>query len=180
MQDESVARRYAAALFAGTIRNNSLEVVQQDLGGVVNAVNTVGSLKAILAEPTITEARKAELLEKAFGGSINDQTLAFLKLLTAKRRIELLGAVNQEFVRLSREHQNVASAIATTAVPLTPDEETALIGKLAAMTGKRIELTTAIDSSVLGGVFIRIGDTVYDGTVRGNLERLREQLLAKN
>lgn len=180
MQDESVARRYAAALFAEAVKDNGLDAVRDDLGAVVNAVNTVVSLKAMLAEPTITENRKTEMLTKAFGGRVGDMTLAFLKLLTSKRRIELLGAVNEEFVRLTREYQSVASATATTAVPLTAEEQSALTAKLAAMTGKTIELTTAVDPSVMGGVFVRIGDTVYDGTVRGNLDRLRERLLARN
>ena len=180
MEDESVARRYAAALFSKAVKENSVDSVREDLGKITNAIDNMAALRVMLAEPTIVESRKSDLLTKAFKDSIGDGTLAFLQMLTAKRRVGLVSAVNEEFVRMTRDFQNVASAKATTAVPLTAEEQTALTAKLTAMTGKRIELTTTVDASVLGGVLVRIGDTVYDGTVRGNLERLRERLLARN
>ena len=180
MEDESVARRYAAALFSKAVKENAVDAVRDDLGKIMHEINTMSALRVVLAEPTIVESRKSELLTKAFQGSIGQGTLAFLQMLTAKRRIGLISAVNDEFIRMTREYQSVASAEAVTAVPLTDEEKTALTAKLAAMTGKSIELTTALDATLLGGVLVRIGDTVYDGTVRGNLNRLRERLLAQN
>src|SRR4029079_6906553 len=117
--------------------------------------------------------------EAAFGDKIGAPTLAFLKLLLSKRRIEILAEIHQEFQRLLRNFQNIATATAVTAIPLLPAEQQGIIATLESITGKKIELETTVDPSVIGGGLVRVGDTVYDSTVKGDLERLRKVLLAR-
>jgi F-type H+-transporting ATPase subunit delta len=179
MREESVARRYAAALFALAQQEKIVDAVDADLTTVAMAVKGVPILRTILGEPRVTETRKKDALKAAFGGKINKATLQFLELLVDKRRIGLLPEIQVEFDRLAMRVQNIARATAITAVPLTKEEEKSLIKALEVKTGKKIELQTEVDPSVVGGVLVRIGDTVWDGTVRGNLERMRAQLLGK-
>ena len=81
-----------------------------------------------------------------------------------------------EFVRLDEIRQGITHATATSALPLTDLEVKALTARLEQMTGGRIALTTDVDESLLGGLIVRVGDRLIDGSVRGRLERLRNQL----
>ncbi len=179
MREESVARRYASALLAQAKRRGRVVEQRDDLNRAVAVINASGQLRAVLRQPLVTEERKKAVLGEVLSGAVDPATLGFLNLLVDKRRIALLAEVRQEFETLVREYQNVALATAVSAVPLTQPQIVALEKSLEARTGKDIELKTEVDPSVLGGVLVRIGDTVLDGTVRGNLLRMREQLLAK-
>ena len=179
MREEAIGRRYAAALFAQAQKYNHLGDARKELSLVAQTVAQTPKLKTILQEPFLTEERKKHALQAVFGTSVSKGTMGFLNLLVDKRRIDLLPEVEAAFTKMVREFQNVEEATATSAVPLTAGEVSALAKSLEARTGKTIELTTNVDPDVLGGVMVRIGDTVMDGTVRGNLERLREQLTAR-
>jgi F-type H+-transporting ATPase subunit delta len=179
MREETIARRYASALFAEAQRSGTLDPTANSLATVARTIAGNAQLKTILNQPVLTSDRKKEALNLVFGKVVAAPIPSFLNLLIDKRRINVLPEIQTEFARLVREHQNVALATATTALPLTTGESDALRRSLEARTGKKIELETAVDPAVLGGVFVRIGDTVLDGTVRGSLERLREQLLTR-
>jgi len=179
MHEEAVARRYAAALFAQAQKTNTLVETGEDLKTVSLAVEQVPLLRTLLFQPVVPRERKQAVLEAAFGDKIGAPTLGFLKLLLAKRRIEILLEIDQEFQRRLRDFQNIASATAVTAIPLLPTEKQGIITTLESITGKKIELETMVDPSVLGGVLVRVGDTVYDSTVKSELERLRKVLLAR-
>jgi F-type H+-transporting ATPase subunit delta len=179
MREESVARRYAAALFAQAKAAGTVREVREDLHTVALAIGQTKALQAILEQSVVTQERKRALLRAAFGEKISPATLTFLTLLVDKRRIDLLSAVEVEYGRMAREAENIALATAQTAVQLSPAQLVQLRQSLEARTGKRIELRTEVNPELLGGVWVRIGDTVYDGSVRGNLERLRESLLQR-
>ena len=178
MREESIARRYAAAFFESAQKSGTINESQTDMMMVAQTLIASPKLVALLRQPLVTEKRKKEALKEAVGANIRPQTLGFLSLLVDKRRIDMLADVEREFTQRVRASNNVALATATSAVPLSPSEMKSLQTSLEARTGKSIELETSIDASLIGGVLVRIGDTVFDGSVRGNLERLREQLLA--
>ena len=179
MHEDAVARRYAAALFSQAQRTNRLDQAAGELKLVAQSVKQSPMLAAVISQPLLTQERQKAALKDVFVKSISPQTLGFLSLLVDKRRIALLPEVIAEFQQMVRTFHNVEEATATTAVTLTEAERTALVRSLEARTGKKIELNTAVDPEVLGGVLVRIGDTVFDGTVRGKLGRLREQLVAR-
>jgi F-type H+-transporting ATPase subunit delta len=179
MREESVARRYAAALFEQAKKTGTVAAAGQDLELVAATVAATPSLRALLAQPLVTQERKSLALEKAFGDKISRAVMAFLYLLVDKRRVNLLPQVQEAFAQMVLDYRNIAHATATSAVPLTPEQAAALEKSLEARTGKDIELQMEVDPALIGGIWVRIGDTVLDGTVRGNLERLREQLLAR-
>jgi F-type H+-transporting ATPase subunit delta len=99
-------------------------------------------------------------------------------LLVERGRIDRLGAVAAEYRRLLNRERGVVEAVATAAAPLTGDETEALQRKVAQMTGRTVDLRVEIDESLIGGLTVRVGDTLYDASVRGRLERLRSRLVA--
>lgn len=180
MREESVARRYAAAFFNQARAKDKVKETAADLQAIADVLAKHPKLATLMGHPLVTELRKKEVIQAAFGkAGLQPMTLAFLNLLVDKRRIGLLDDIKAEFNRLLRAFHRIASATAISAVPLTKTQVTALEKALEARTGKDIELTTAVDPSLMGGILVRIGDTVLDGTVKGNLERLREQLLTR-
>jgi F-type H+-transporting ATPase subunit delta len=100
------------------------------------------------------------------------------RLLLARGRLELLGPISAEYSRLLNARRGVVSATVTSATPLTGDEDTAIRARVAQLTGTTVDVHTAVDPALIGGLTVKIGDRLIDASVRGRLERLREQLLA--
>ena len=138
MREGTVARRYAAALFAQAKKADAVVATGAELDAVAGAIERTGFLRALLNQPTVTDARKKAALQNAFGDKVSPMPLALLSLLIDKRRINLLPAVQEEFARLVLEYRNIAYATATSAVPLTPEQVRDLEKSLEARTGKDI------------------------------------------
>ena len=127
--------------------------------------------------PLIPASRKRDLIGKILGNSLDKLTLSFLDLLIDKRREEVLPAIESEIRDLADTARHIVRASATFAVAPTPEEQADLTRSLEQRTGSHVLLVTDIDPRILGGVVVRLQDTIIDGSVRGSLERLREQLL---
>lgn len=177
MKDTRVAKRYAAALFSVAQRDGILDAVGQDMLLVERFIAEVPYLRAVLLQPLVSEERKTLVATQAFGDRTTGTTLNFLKLLIRKRREDLIDEVIREFRILTLAQANIVDASVTSAVALTPKQNQALVASLEKLTGKNVRMTTDIDPAVVGGVVVRLGDTIIDGSVRGQLERLREHLL---
>lgn len=180
MKDIRVAKRYAGALFAVAERHGILDAVASDLTLIHRFLTEVPYLRAILMQPLVSDSRKNSVADEAFGDRVTAASLNFLKLLIRKRREDLIEECAREFRTLLADRNNTADAEASSAVALTPDQTERLTRSLQALTGKTIRLTAHVDTSLVGGVVVRIGDTVLDGSVRGKLERLERQLLGDN
>lgn len=180
MRMTTLARRYAGALFSVARNADDIDVIdniESDLGLIGHSLETMPRLAETLNHPLIPPARKKAIVTEVFGGKVQDVTLRFLLLVVEKRREAVLPDVEQEYVRLANEHRGVVSVSVASAVPLAPDEVAALKAGLDRFTGKQTELDVGVDPDIIGGIAVRIGDTVIDGSVRGYLASLREKML---
>lgn len=173
---ELVAKRYANALFEVGVEDNLLDTFVDELGALIQIVKENKDFFDALRTPLIPKGDKRELLENVFKGKVNDQLLNFIKVLIDKDRVNVVEQINFEFKKLANEHKNVADAIAITAIPLTPEKIAELKEKLSKVTGKNIEITNEIDEEVIGGILVKIGNEELDGTVKGRLGKLKEEL----
>ncbi len=134
------------------------------------------ALRQMWESPLLPAGRKRALIGQLLGNSLDGLTLSFLRLLVDKRREDILEAVRTEIRRQADVARKLVRAEAIFAVPPTPEEQTSLVRSLEQRTGEQVDLTVHVDPAILGGVVVRMQDTILDGSVRGTLERLREQL----
>jgi F-type H+-transporting ATPase subunit delta len=174
---DSAARRYAEAAFQVAVRDGTLAEWRSELDAAA-AVASDERVVKVLANPAIPVERRAALLAELLGDRASRPVQNLIQLLLRRGRIEALPRVAAEFRRLDDERQGITNATATTAAPLTPDEVRTLTERLEQSTGRRVVLDVEIDPSLLGGLVVRVGDRMIDGSVRGRLERLRNQLIS--
>ena len=172
---DSAPRRFAEAAFQIATRDGSIESWRRELEEA--AATAEGQLMEVLANPALALDERLKAADGVFA-KLSQPVRNLIFLLVRRHRIEQLPRVVAEFVRLDDRAQGITHASATSAAPLTDLELRALTARLEQMTGGRVALATDVDESLLGGLIVRIGDRLIDGSVRGRLERLRNQLAA--
>ena len=170
---DSAPRRYAEAAFQLATRDDSIETWRRELE--LAAATTDGQLMDVLANPALPLDERLDAANRVLA-DLSQSVRNLVFLLVRRRRIEQLPRVVAEFIRLDERRQGITHATATSAAPLTDIERKALTARLEQMTGGRIALETDVDAGLLGGLVVRVGDRLIDGSVRGRLERLRNQL----
>jgi len=170
-------RRYAEAAFEIGLRDGTVDewLAQLERAAAIAAdPATVGRLQ----DPAVPFEVRADALIQGLGADALPQVRNLLLLLMRRRRVDQLGQLAVEFRRLHNRRAGVIEATAISAVPLEEDELRRLRERVVQLAGRgrSVELRTEVDPSLLGGVQLRIGDQLIDGSVRGRLERLRNQL----
>jgi F-type H+-transporting ATPase subunit delta len=173
---DSAPRRYAEAAFEIALRDEAVEAWRADLDSAASSLEQ-DDLREVLANPALPLQQRVDVADRVFRG-IGDKTRNLIQLLLRRGRIEQLPRVAAEFRRLDDARNQIVHATATSAAPLGDTEVRAVTARLEQMTGGRVELETSVDPDLLGGIVVRIGDRLIDGSVRGRLERLRQQLAA--
>lgn len=174
---ESAARRYAEAAFDVAMRDNTVDAWRSELDSVA-AIVAEERIGRALANPSIPLETRTATAEATFGPLVGRQVLNLIGLMLRRGRIEALPRLAAEFRRLDDERRVITHATATSASSLTPGEVRALTQRLEQFTGGRVELDVQVDASLLGGLVVRVGDRLIDGSVRSRLERLRNQLVS--
>lgn len=171
-----VARRYAKALLATALQDNNADTVERDLDHVIAQVAASSDLRMLLRSPVIEASRKKSIFAEIFGSALSPITLQFLNLLAEKGREDLIIDVTNQFRLLFDRHRSILRVTVTSAVDLDQTARDRVVATLAHRTGKTILATYAVDPTLLGGVSVRIGDTILDSTLRHHLDRLRTSL----
>lgn len=174
---DTAARRYAEAAFEVAVRDGTLEMWRSELDASAARLGDETAMSA-LANPALPIEGRSAAVGALLQGTASAPVQNLIQLLLRRGQIEQLPRVAAEFRRLDDARQHLTHATATSASPLTPDEVRALTERLEQSTGGRVALDVAVDPSLLGGLVVRIGDRLIDGSVRGRLERLRNQLIS--
>lgn len=171
------AKRYAEAAFQLATRDKVLDAYGE---GLALAANLLGGedVLGVLRNPARPLAERIRLVDALLAKRVPEPVLKLVGLLVERGKIDRLAAVEAEYRRMVNEQRGVVAAIATSAAPLGKADTEALAKKLAQMTGRTVDLRVEVDESLIGGLTVRVGDTLYDASVRGRLERLRERLVA--
>lgn len=180
--DESmhVGQVYAKALLGAA--ESSLKVdgmVDEFQSLIVDVLDKQPAFESALANPKISAEEKLRMLDNVFGKKMDGTFLTFLKVLATRRRFGAIRSIYQAVVRLRDEAVGRLRIIVTTAQPLDAAAVESLKVKLQDIFKAEVVITTKVDASVLGGLLIRVGDVVFDGSVDGQLKQLRKATLAK-
>jgi len=179
MLNIQLARKYSRAMFEIAEEEGKLEDYGKELTGIKKDFDSSPELKSFLANPQVEVKGKKSLLGKLFSGEVSEVVLNFLYLLADKRRLTLFDAIESEYRALSNEARGIVVADVTTAGKMTDAQLTKMKDKLAAVTGKKIELREHEDKRLIGGAVVKIGDKRIDGSVAGRLSKLTAKLLSK-
>jgi len=176
----SIAAQWAEALIelAAGSPGATDEKVLADLEAINKAVASTPDFSVILDHPSIAGTEKKQLLIKAFEKSVEDLTLRLLQLLADRRRLKLLPYIETTYRQLLNERKNITTASVTSADPLSDKAVAEIKTKLIKQLGKQVELAVKVDRSLIGGIVLRVGDQVIDGSLKGKLEALERSLLS--
>jgi F-type H+-transporting ATPase subunit delta len=176
--DSSVAKRYADALFELGEEHDQLQIFEEELTSFVDAFEASEQLQHTLLNPGIElEERHRVTRQIAKHWDLSEMTRNFLLLLLDNDRVDALPRIVETFRERLDESRDRLRAEVTSAVPLDQGQKRAIESVLGDRTGKEIVLTTDVDESLIGGAVTRIGSLVYDGSIRSELERLKDNIL---
>lgn len=178
MRDRTVARNYAETLFELARRHEGLELFSEGITAVGTLLDDEPDFRLFLETPRIAAAEKKALLTKVFSSTLPRPLLNFLLVTVDKRRQRLLRGIAEEYQALLDEHENRAHVKVTVARRLDEDTVDRIAERLSALLGKTAVPHVRVDPDILGGVIVRTGDTIYDGSIRRRMSRMRRQLLA--
>jgi F-type H+-transporting ATPase subunit delta len=178
MNEERIGRNYAEALLTLARKNGE----QEEWGALIDAIS-VGmredhTLRTFLESPKLSASRKIELLKKALGKKVPPLFLRFLETVIMKRRQMLIPEIASEYRSLIDESEDRVHVNVTVAREPAEPEKDALVKQLSRLFGKRVVPHISLNPAILGGVIVKVGDTVMDGSVRRRLASLRQRMLA--
>ena len=172
------SRRYASALLSAAEEGNFLDTIVEELQVIKEVLEHSRDLVHALRSPLVKGDRKIHILEEIFKGSIGEKMFLFLKLIARKKRAGLLPEIIDEFQILLDEKRGVINVDITSAVPLSEQQSNELVSTIAAFTGKKIRPRMLLNEEFIGGVAVKIGDTIFDGTISHQLQLLRRTLVS--
>jgi F-type H+-transporting ATPase subunit delta len=177
LRDPAIARNYAEALFAVGERFEATEPYAQLLDAFAGAVETDLQIRVMLESPRVPKGQKLVVLDRALEGRVPAPFLRWVEALVRRGRQTLIGAINREYqalmdIKLNRVHAGVT--LARRADPAMRDE---IVRRLSEALEKEVIPHFREDPTLLGGVVVRIGDTLIDGSVRQRMAQLRRQML---
>ena len=169
------ARRYAQAVFEIASESNELERWLDDLTQLADSI-TNDEFRQTLAAPRISMAQKEALIRESMGSSVGPLALNLMALLTSRGQVGMLPGIADRFQEMLDAHQGVERAEVVSAVSLTGEQQQQVTQMLNELSGKDVRLTTRVDPEILGGLVIRVGDKVMDGSARTRLQNMRREL----
>ncbi|MBC8079260.1 MAG: F0F1 ATP synthase subunit delta [Gorillibacterium sp.] len=176
-RDIAAVKRYAKALYEVAREQNLIAKVEEDLRVVSSTIRGSVELQTLLDHPGISADKKKSVIGALFDGRVEVAVFNTLLLLLERRREAILPVLAEHYTNISNKEQGRADAIVTTPIPLTPAEMERVAERFGKLTGKTIRVTGNIDTKLLGGMQVKIGDRLYDGSLSGKLARLQKTLI---
>ncbi len=168
------AKRYAKALYEIAAQEGRTLEVENELSALAASFKAGDEVERFIASPNISTETKWELISRAIEGKLSKPVISLMKLLVERDRTELLPELLEGYIQISGEALGIANATVYTTYPLSDAEKQQVEAEFGQLVNKKIRIDNVIDSSLLGGMKVRIGDTLYDGSLSGKLERLEK------
>ena len=172
-----LARRYAKALFAAGKEENKLQPFNETLQALNQFLKTNPDIEAALESPVIGLDVKQDVVEDLIKAAKIDKTMAnFMRILVQNNRIHYLGLIADAYRELMDEEMGIVRAKVITAVPIKKDLQKQMQEAFSQLTGKQVVLEAFEDPAIIGGVIAKVGDKVWDGSIKSQLEGFKESI----
>lgn len=174
MKQSRVTIRYAKALLQLAIEQNTLEQSYNDMV-LLDAICTDSKeLSLLLKSPIVKTDHKLSILKEIFASKLGEVSMAFINIITTKKRESLLAFIASSFIALYKEHNKIETATVTTAAPLDEALRAEVINFIKKHGDDNVELTEKVDEKIIGGAIIRMGDKQLDASVSKAISELRQ------
>jgi len=170
-----VARRYASAYLQTALELNMLEKAKEDMLFIKATTGGSRDLQLFLKSPVVKTVDKKEALKSIFEAHINKESFSLINLLISKGREDYLNEISRDFISLYNDHEGIVEVNITTASVLDEDQKESLLKNLEKKTGKTVKLNLSVNEGIRGGVIVKIGDTVIDGSVKHKISQLKNK-----
>jgi ATP synthase F1 delta subunit len=176
---EEIATVYARSLFEVAKEQDKLDTVRDEIGEFADALNGSRELQMFLFSPYFSTQEKSDGLGRAVSGA--DETVTnFLELLVEKHRMPVIFRIRAELDQLWEEENKRLPVQVTSAVELSEDTVKQIGDKIAQQTDRKVDLSSTVDPDILGGIIVRVGNSVLDASIRNRLENFRKQVARAN
>lgn len=173
---ELISTTYSSALFDVCVEENKVDEFMNEMLFINDSIKNNKEFFEILKTPRININEKKKIIDDVFSDKVNKEIVNFIKILIDKRRIGYITDIADEFERMACEYKGIVKAKAYSSICLNDDQIKKLERKLSEQSGKTVEIENIVDKSLLGGVMIKFNDIVIDGTLKGKLEDLQNNL----
>lgn len=180
MTDSKVSNRYASSLLEVTVEKKNLDIISMDMEYIFKTLQQNVGLKKMLLNPIIKPDVKLSVLMEIFNKDIHPDSMTFLRFILEKNREMVLLDILKKFMELKNNYLGIVEIQVTTAIPFSENQVQELKSTFEQKLKKKVQFIFKIDSSVIGGFIARVNDTLYDASVRHQLEILKKQLLQGN
>jgi F-type H+-transporting ATPase subunit delta len=177
MSEQRVASRYAKALIDMSKEQQIIDIVKNDLSVFQQTVHQNVQLQHLLKSPVVNNGDKIAILNKVFGKSFQKITLDFFGIVVRKNRSSVLEAISQSFMDQYNDINNIISATVKTAQAIDANVTAEITAFIEKQSGKKVAITASVDPSLIGGLVIQVGDNLYDASISGKLNKVKQNLL---
>ncbi|MBU9712914.1 F0F1 ATP synthase subunit delta [Evansella tamaricis] len=181
MRRHPVGFRYASALFEYAQERNALEQITDDLEAVSQVMRDTNLLDEVFRHAKMTPEEKKKIITYSFSDKVSEAVVNLLLLLIDKKREDVFFAIVEDFKNLTNDVRGIADAKVYSAKPLSDQEKEAVASVFAVKAGKqKLLVTNIVDKELIGGLKVRIGDRVYDGSVASKLASIQQRMMYKS
>jgi ATP synthase F1 delta subunit len=173
---EEIAEVYARSLFEVATEHDKLDLVRAQLGEFAEALSESHELQMFFFSPYFSTDEKLDGLRRTVTDA-DESFLNFLSLLLENHRMPVIFRVRREYDRLWREANHLLAVQITSAIELDPSVAERVGDEIGRQTGRTVELTSAVDPEILGGIVVRVGNSIIDASIRTRLDNLRKQVV---
>ena len=177
MNESKVSVRYANSLLSSATEKGNLDKVAKDMELVYSVIKSSGELSRTLSSPVVKAQVKSSILEEIFKKKISKETMDFLKFVVEKNRENLLESIVNKFLELRDQKLGIVNVNVRSAVELGDDQKKKLKEKFEKLLNKKVRFNFTVDPDVVGGFVAKVGDTVYDASLKNQLEVLKKRFL---
>ena len=173
-----ISKTYGEALFELAVEENKTDVFVEEIEGILQVLKDNSEFGVLMNHPKVQKDEKIAVIENVFKGRISDELVGFMTLIITKDRYSEIESIMQYFLQEVKVLKGIGTAYVTTAVELRDEQKKAVVDTLLSKTNfKQMEMHYCVDSSLIGGMVIRIGDRVVDSSVKSKLDKLTKNLM---